>query len=292
MRRIIDQPTTLLDALASCFPDSSRTTLRQILQSGRVAVDGELEKDARRLLERGEVVDISQKPTQRVLPLGLGILHEDDAVIVVLKSNGLLTVATERESKRTAQAFLNDYLNEKREGRVHVVHRLDRETSGVLVFAKTFRAREALKEQFAEHSVDRMYVAIVEGAPQPPEGTIRSHLFEKKNLRMVSVDRLDHYPSAKLAVTHYRTVDVKGAYAMLEVTLETGRKNQIRAHLSEQGHPVIGDQFYDAKTNPIERLGLHARLLGFDHPTTGERMRFEAPLPKAFRDLFGGGKER
>jgi 23S rRNA pseudouridine1911/1915/1917 synthase len=289
MKRTIAGQESLLDALGALFPDSSKTTLRQMLQSGRVRVNGEVEKDARRMLEPEEVLDIAQKDTQRALPLGLAILHEDDHVIVALKSQGLLTVATERESKKTAQAFLNDYLKEKGEGRVHVVHRLDRETSGVLVFAKNFAAREALKDQFAEHSPDRLYVAIVEGAFDPPRGTIRSHLFEKKNLRMVSVERLDHYPSAKLAVTHYRTIESTSQFSMLEVTLETGRKNQIRAHLSEAGHPVVGDQFYGATQNPLGRLGLHAKLLAFTHPKTGKRMSFTAPLPKAFRDLFAHG---
>ena len=287
MRRVVEQPATLLETLSTFFPDSSKTTLRQMLQAGRVRIDGAVEKDARRMLERDETVDVAQKPNQRVLPLGLGILHEDDHVLVVLKDRGLLTVATERETKTTAQAFLNDYLKENGEGRVHVVHRLDRETSGVLVFAKNFAARERLKEQFAEHSVDRIYVAIVEGSLPQPEGTIRSHLFEKKNLRMVSIDRLDHYPSAKLAVTHYRTIQTNARFSMLEVTLETGRKNQIRAHLSESGHPVVGDTFYGAEENPLGRLGLHAKLLGFAHPKTGERMTFTAPLPKVFRTLFG-----
>lgn len=287
MRRTVSEPIALLDFLATLFPDSSRTTLRQILQSERVTIGGLVEKDARRMLERDETVDVAQKANQRVLPLGLGILHEDDHVLVVLKDRGLLTVATERETRTTAQAFLNEYLKESGEGRVHVVHRLDRETSGVLVFAKNFAARERLKEQFAEHSVDRIYVAIVEGAMPEPEGTIRSHLFEKKNLRMVSVDRLDHYPSAKLAVTHYRTIQTNARFSMLEVTLETGRKNQIRAHLSEAGHPVVGDTFYGAKENPLGRLGLHAKLLGFTHPKTGERMTFTAPLPKPFRTQFG-----
>jgi len=210
------------------------------------------------------------------------VLHEDDAVIVLLKPHGLLTVATERERENTLQAGLNRYLAGGGRERIHVVHRLDRETSGVLLFAKTFAAREALKEQFAEHSTDRLYIAIVEGAMEPAEGTIRSNLFEGRDLRMRSSRE------GKLAITHYRTIEVKPPYSMLEVTLETGRKNQIRAHLSEAGHPVAGDQFYDATTNPLGRLGLHAKLLGFTHPTTGKRLTFTAPVPHGFRDLFRG----
>jgi 23S rRNA pseudouridine1911/1915/1917 synthase len=275
-------PKSLLDHLSSLFPDSSRTTLRQMLQTGRVRINGEVEKNAKRLIEPDELVQVAQKSIQPVLPPGLAILHEDDDVIVVLKANGLLTVATERERELTAQAFLNVYLREKGEERIHVVHRLDRETSGVLVFAKNFPAREKLKEKFAAHDVDRVYVAIIEGTLSPERGTISSYLAEDRSLRMRSVT---NDPDAKLAVTHYRTIE-SGKWSMLEVTLETGRKNQIRAHLSEAGHPIAGDQLYGSNLNPLGRLGLHAKLLGFDHPTTGKRMTFTAALPKQFRELF------
>lgn len=274
---------TLLDALGALYPDSSKTTLRQFLQSGRVRVNGEIEKNARRALEPDDDVQVTAKSIHIALPEGLSILHEDDDVIVALKSHGLLTVATERERETTAQAYLNAYLKQKGEERIHVVHRLDRETSGVLIFAKHFEAREALKEKFAAHDVDRVYVAIVEGTLDPPRGTFRSLLRERKDLRMESVAS---HPDAKLAVTHYRTIESNATYAMLEITLETGRKNQIRTHLAEAGHPVIGDRLYGSTINPIGRLGLHAKLLGFDHPSTGKRMVFTAPVPKAFRQLL------
>ena len=280
---IVHRSVHLLERLAELFPDSSRTTLRQMLQGGRVRVNGEVEKDAKREVGEGDAVDVASKAVARQLPPGLAILHEDRDVIVVLKSAGLLTVATERERETTAQAYLNAYLGARREERVQVVHRLDRETSGVLVFAKNFHARERLKEQFAEHSVDRLYVAIVEGEMDPPRGTIRSHLFERPDLKMVSVDPR---PEAKLAITHYRTIDTGGGYSMLDVRLETGRKNQIRAHLSEAGHPVAGDRMYGATSNPLDRLGLHAKLLGFIHPITGTKLTFTAPLPSSFGELF------
>lgn len=283
MRSTVTAAATLLDALAVLFPDSSKTTLRQMLQAGRVRVNGEPEKNARREVEPGEIIEIGQKSVQIALPPGLAILHEDDDVIVVLKSHGLLTVATERERDTTAQAHLNEYLKQKGEERIHVVHRLDRETSGVLVFAKNFEAREALKEQFAAHTVDRVYVAVVEGTLEPAEGTFRSLLRERRDLRMESVKA---HPDAKPAVTHYRTIKTKGPWSMLEITLETGRKNQIRTHLSEAGHPVVGDRLYGSTVNPLGRLGLHAKLLGFDHPATGKRLVFTAPIPAVFRKLF------
>ncbi len=287
VRRQVTAAVSLLDFLAKVYADSSKTTLRQMLQGGRVQVNGEIAKDAKLELEPGDVVDVLQKSEQRQLPPGLTILHEDVDVIVVLKANGLLTVATERERENTVQAYLNTYLGARREERIHVVHRLDRETSGVLVFAKNFHARERLKEQFAAHTAARLYIAIIEGAMDPPNGTIRSHLIERKDLRMQSVDA---HPDAKLAVTHYRTIAATDQYSMLEVRLETGRKNQIRAHLSEAGHPVVGDQLYGSTTNPLGRLGLHAKLLGFRHPVSGKKMVFTAPVPKSFRSVFSVAK--
>jgi 23S rRNA pseudouridine1911/1915/1917 synthase len=282
----VREAQSLLDGLALLYPESSRTTLRQMLQTSRVRVNGVIEKNARRELVPGDLVEVGQKSVAPPLPEGLAILHEDDDVIVVLKSHGLLTVATERERETTAQAYLNVYLTAKGGERVHVVHRLDRETSGVLVFAKHFAAREALKEKFAAHDIERVYVAVVEGQLDPPKGTFRSHLRERKDLRMESVDP---HPDAKLAVTHYRTIETNGRFSMLEIRLETGRKNQIRTHLAEAGHPVAGDRLYGSTVNPLGRLGLHARLLGFDHPSTGEHMVFTAPVPKGFTALVSAG---
>lgn len=282
MRLVVRDAASLLDTLAVLYPDSTKTTLRQLLQAGRVRVNGAVEKNARRELDAGELVEVGQKSVQPSLPPGLAILHEDDDVIVVLKSHGLLTVATERERETTAQAYLNAYLKEKGGERIHVVHRIDRETSGVLVFAKNFAAREALKEKFAAHDVERVYIAVIEGEMDPPRGTIRSHLRERKDLRMESVDA---HPDAKLAVTHYRTIQSNGRYSLLEIRLETGRKNQIRTHLAEAGHPVVGDRMYGSAVNPLGRLGLHAKILGFEHPKTGKRLVFTVPVPRAFLAL-------
>ena len=272
----------VLEALQRRFPDSSKTTLRQMLQGGRVRVHGAIEKNAKREVDSEASVVVVSRSEAVALPEGLSILHEDDDVIVVFKEHGLLTVATEREREQTAEAYLGEYLREKRQGRIHVVHRIDRETSGVLVFAKNFGARESLKEQFAEHSIDRVYIALIEGAMPQASGTIRSHLLERRDLRMQSVEG---NPEAKFAVTHYRTVRTSGRYSMLEVRLETGRKNQIRAHLSEAGHPIIGDRFYGSTVNPLGRLGLHAKTLAFTHPTTGKRLTFSAETPPAFAHL-------
>lgn len=285
MKRNVEREMTLLDCLAEMHPQASRTTLRQMLRFGRVRVNGEPEVDGRRTLSSGDEVAVGARETSALLPPELSIIHEDDDIIVINKAAGLLTVATPNEKDRTAQAFLNEYL--RRKGiteRIHVVHRLDRDTSGVLVFARSFPVRESLKELFAAHAITRVYTAIVEGAMDQPSGTFRSTL--REDVDTYQVRSVNNPARGKLAITHWRVIASTPRYTIVEVTLETGRKNQIRVHFSEAGHPVVGDERYGTGENPIGRLGLHAGVLGFPHPTTGKEMRFEAPLPDAFRRLL------
>lgn len=283
MRQTAETASDLLTFVQKFFPDSSKTTLRQMLQNGRVRVNGDIEKNARRAVAAGDVVDFLGRAQQELLPEDLNILYEDDDLIVISKDVGLLSVATLGEKEETVQAYLNNYLRAKRiRERIHVVHRLDRDTSGVLVFARTYEIRERLKERFATHDIDRVYIAIVEGKMEKATGMFRSYLREDKDLSVRSVKTPQE---GKLAVTHYHTQASGERYSRLQVTLETGRKNQIRAHLSEAGHPVVGDTRYGAKTDPMGRLGLHAQILGFVHPRTGKPMRFEAPVPDAFRKV-------
>ncbi|HUF18996.1 MAG TPA: RluA family pseudouridine synthase [Thermoanaerobaculia bacterium] len=283
MREIQKDEASLLEALERMFPDSSRSTLRKMLRATRVRVNGELEPDAKRVLHAGDVLDVSNRSSQQHLDPRLSILFEDEEILVVVKSAGLLTVASPGEGEETAQAFLNAYLKAGETGRrIQVVHRLDRDTSGVLVFAKSFKSKEALKQRFAEHDIHRMYVAIIDGSMPRTEGMIQSFLAEDRNLRVRSVSS----PSrGKLATTHYRTIKAGTRFSMLEVRLETGKRNQIRVHFAEAGHPVVGDTMYGNGVDPIGRLGLHAMELGLVHPVTGRQMKFTAPLPDSFSRL-------
>lgn len=283
MREIQRDETILIEGLGRMFPDSSRTTLRQMIRDTRVRVNGELERDAKRVLHPGDVLDVASRLSQKYLDSRLSLLYEDDEIIVVVKSAGLLTVASPGEKEETAQAFLNAYLDAGKTGRrTQVVHRLDRDTSGVLVFAKTFKAKEALKERFAEHDIHRLYIAIIDGVMPRPEGMIQSFLAEDRNLRVHSVAS----PSrGKLATTHYKTIKTGRKFSMIEVRLETGKRNQIRVHFAEAGHPVIGDTMYGNGSDPIGRLGLHAMELGLMHPTTRKEMKFTAPLPDSLSRL-------
>lgn len=282
-RFTVDATTDLLSALALRFPESSKTTLRQMLQQSRVSVNGVLEKNARRELVPGDEIDLANRSQLRGLSGALSILHEDEDVIVVVKASGLLSVATRDETEQTAEAFLNEYLRAGAREKVHVVQRLDRDTSGVMLFAKSPLARDVLKETFAEHDIDRLYVAIVEGAPPTDEGTIRSYLREEPRTLMVRV--VGERDGGKLAITHYRVVERGRYYSMLEVTLETGRRNQIRVQFADQRFPVAGDARFGAASDPFGRLALHARTLGFLHPRTGRKMLFTAPLPSEFQPL-------
>lgn len=281
MRKEITIDTTLLDALSELFPETSRTTLRQMLQQDRIRVNGAQEKNARRALRSGDVVAVAPRSTVSALDSRLSIVYEDEWIIVIDKASGLLTVASPGEKDETVQAFLNEYLQTKdRRARIHVVHRLDRDSSGVLVFAKDFETRELLKARFAEHDIDRVYVAIIVGSISPPSGTIRSFLDEDS---AVKVRTVRNPAKGKQAISHYRTIERGERYSMLEVRLETGRKNQIRVHLAESGHPIVGDSVYGNGDPLVGRLALHAKLLGFVHPHTEKKLVFTSPIPDVFR---------
>jgi 23S rRNA pseudouridine1911/1915/1917 synthase len=215
------------------------------------------------------------------------VVFEDDAVVVVEKPVGLLTIATETERTRTLYALLREAANRKRPPeKIFIVHRLDREASGLLVFAKTIDAKEKLQDQFKNHSAGRRYVAVVEGRFSPATLTIRSYLAENSAFRVYSTRKS---AVGKLAVTHVRVIKASPKVSLIGVQLETGRKHQIRVHLAERGHPIVGDKTYGSRSNPLHRLALHGAELDFRHPLSGRLMHFEAPAPKSFAGLFGGG---
>ena len=215
------------------------------------------------------------------------VLFEDDAVIVVDKPAGLLTMATETERTRTVYALLREAANRKRPPeKIFIVHRLDREASGMLVFAKTIEAKEKLQDQFKDHSAGRKYVAVVEGRVSPDNFTIRSYLAENATLRVYSTKKK---AAGKLAVTHVRVIRADSKMTLVEIRLETGRKHQIRVHLAERGYPVVGDKIYGSRSNPLRRLALHGAELEFRHPLTERLMHFETRVPKAFSGLIRSG---
>lgn len=215
------------------------------------------------------------------LPFGVSILFEDKDIIVINKPEGLLSVAAGSERDRTAYWILCEYLRKRGEKRrVAAVHRLDRDTSGVMVFAKSGRVKRELMTDWTDRIVKREYVALAEGLISESSGTIDVPLLENARGTMVAVPA--GTPGALEAVTHYRVLETGKRFTLVSLELETGRRNQIRAHLASLGHPVAGDPKYGAKTKALGRLGLHAELLVLKHPTTGALMEFSVPVPAAF----------
>jgi 23S rRNA pseudouridine1911/1915/1917 synthase len=263
-----------------------RTRVKQLLRHGRVTINGVPTRQFDHPLRAGDRVAITPEApdaVSRVLrSAGVAIVHQDDHLIVIDKPAGLLSVATQGEKLDTAFARLNAHLGASRAGRPFVVHRLDRETSGLLLFARSAAVRDRLQADW--DGVTKTYLAIVEGTPEAAAGVVRNFLTEGRDLRV----RASAGPrkGSKEAVTHYRVVTTRGPYSLLEVRLETGRKHQIRVHLAGLGSPVVGDKGYGAKTDPARRLGLHAWRLAFDHPVTGERVVLESPLPDALNSLI------
>lgn len=264
--------TPLLAWLLVALRPMNRTRVKQLLGHGRIHVNGVAVTRHDHPVGQGDRISIAARSAGPPL----AILHEDDAILAIDKPCGLLAVSTESEKQDTAFARLAAHLKARDAGRPFVVHRLDRDTSGVLLFARTAEIRDSLQSKW--EVVEKTYLAIVEGTPREAEGRIENHLIEGKNLRV----RIGPPGGeAKLAITEYRTVASRGGHSLIEVNLITGRKHQIRVHLASLGCPVIGDFDYGAKTNPARRLELHAWRLAFPHPVTGTRVAIESPFPAA-----------
>ena len=211
-----------------------------------------------------------------MVPAPLRLVHEDDDLLVADKPAGLLTIATERERERTAYKMLMDYVAG---ARIFIVHRLDRETSGLVVFARSWGAKRRLQAQFEARTVERVYRALVEGTVRAAEGTLSGRLAEGPSLRVGPARR---GREGKEAITRYRVLERHRATTLLELSLVTGRRGQIRAQLAAAGHPIVGDRTYGSRLDPLGRVCLHATRLALAHPRGG-RVAFESPMPRAFR---------
>ena len=225
-----------------------------------------------------------KRSTNRHLPRGLKILYEDKDTLVVDKPAGLLTVRTETDKTRTAHFILTDYVRKgcaKSRNRVFTVHRLDQWTSGVLVFAKSEEVKLLLQAQWED--IEKKYIAVVHGQLPQKEGIIASYLAEKKAFVVYSTTDTT---KGKLARTAYKVLKETRQFSLLEITLLTGRKNQIRVHLADKGYPVVGDRKYGKTEDGYKRLALHSKTISFKHPTTGEQMTFETRLPSYFNRLM------
>ena len=312
--------TTLLTFLFECCPGQSRTGVKQMLAKSRILVNDEpvtafdaplRPGDRVTILPKG--VSIARKNTadarEEVLRSGVGIVFEDEYYLVVDKPTGMLTISTARGSsaksghkETTLFAILNAYVKtaarsrrkedliagrepDRSSAKVWIVHRIDKGTSGVLVFAKSERAKDILQSKWKDLVLERKYLAFLEGKVEKPAGAVQSWLVENpKSLKMNSFQ--EEVKDGQLAITHYKVLGYyhrgRYPYTQVEFSLETGRKNQIRVHALDLGHPIAGDEKYQADTDPIRRLALHAATLVFRHPFTNKTVRIKSPLPAAF----------
>ncbi len=281
----VSEPAELMEFLIQKMPSQARNNIKSLLTHRQVQVDGEVVTRYNHLLQAGQEVIIHWSLIRdEGSAAGLKIIYQDSELIVVDKPAGLLSMASDQEKEITAYRQLRDYVSAADpEKRIFIVHRLDRDTSGVMMFAKDERIKHELQDAWKDIVIDRAYVAVVEGRISDKQGTIKSWLKETKSKLMYSSDRAG---DGLEAITHYKVLQSNSKYSLLEIRLETGRKNQIRVHLKDIGHSIIGDKKYGSTTNPIRRLGLHAHILAFKHPVTGQVMRFETEVPKAFTWLF------
>jgi len=283
----IEKETELINILQTIFPESKRNTLRKMLTQGRVVVDEKVIFKAKEIIHPGSVVIVSDKetankthppPKPKKTHLRIKILFEDKHIIVLNKQAGLLSVATDKLEPDTLHSRCVEYLKSNDEKAwAYIVHRLDRETSGVMILSKEERHKNYLQEQFANREIHRTYHALVEGKPTKTSGIIHEWLVEDKFLRVRTTSK--RTPNAKEAITHWNIEDSDGTASLIQLTIETGRRHQIRVGLANLGNPVIGDEQHGAKGNPIGRIALHATSLELLHPETDDPIRFEAPIP-------------
>ncbi len=278
----VEQEATLLPFLFEKLQGQSKSSVKALLGHGQILVNNEVTTQFDTPLHEGDVVTISYNRRKVVFnnPL-LNIIYEDDFIIVVNKREGLLSVSTAKVRERTAFHILSDYLKKSDpRNKLFVLHRLDRDTSGLMMFAKTRAVQEKMQSNWNEMITERTYVAVVEGRPERDSDLITTQLKENAEARVYVVA-----DGGKDAITRYHLLRTNEKYSLLELNLETGRKNQIRAQMEYIGHPIAGDYKYGAETDPTGRLMLHAQRLYFIHPETGEEMRFDTRIPDAFKSL-------
>ena len=295
----VTEPAALMDFLIAKMGGMARASVKQLLGQRRVKVGNAVQTRHDFALKAGDVVTVSSgRGNSQLTHPKLKIVYEDDDLIVVNKQPGLLTVAaTPGSSETTAYSILRAYVKKQnaRAG-IYVVHRLDRETSGLLVFARSEELQHYMRQYWRELVTERTYIALTEGVPEPREGQIKSWFTEDKRNAMVYSSPVDD--GGDLAITNYKVLKVSPmtndqspmtnkCYSLVELHLETGRTNQIRVHLASKGCPVVGDRKYGHgnESSPIDRLCLHAKVLAFIHPVTEKTVRFESPVPKEFNRM-------
>jgi 23S rRNA pseudouridine1911/1915/1917 synthase len=286
MKETIREKIELLDFLKQNFPNSSTNKLRKMLSQGRIEVNQITIHKAKHQLLPNDIVELLDKPRKEIKPqteikfknYSIDLIYEDDQILVVEKPAKLLSVATDKLETDTLHSKCVDYLKQKDpKSWAYIVHRLDKETSGVMILAKTKSAKEYLQEQFSQREVYRIYHTLVEGILDRGSGTILQYLTEDKHLNIKSTSKTNRF--GKQAITHFETLTKHESTTLVRVMIETGRRHQIRMAMQSIGHPIVGDSLHGATTNPFSRICLHATSLEFLHPETDDPVRFEAKHP-------------
>lgn len=276
----------LLPFLFEKMPQQSKKNVKRILANHQVSVGGAPVSQFNFKLYPEDEVVISKNRIAKHERANLPIIYEDNDLIAIDKPSGLLCVATDKEKGRTAYRLVSDYVTQMNpKARIFVVHRLDEDTSGVLIFAKNWETREALQNSWQDIVHNRAYYAIVEGQMEKKEDTLRDYL-DQDRAQLVYVTH--NKEKGKLAITSYSVMAAKKEYSLLDVHIDSGRKNQIRVQLGNIGHYVIGDDKYGEPSNPLRRLGLHAYELDLTNPLNGKEYKFTAPMPSSFKAMFFG----
>lgn len=280
----VNAPVKLMEHLSASMPDRKRTFIKQLLSHNQVAVNGRPESQFDLELQPTDSVKVNFTHEFKVFNnRRLKIVYEDDDIIVVEKGYGLLSMGNDKKPDNTAYSILRDYVKWTNPlNKIFIVHRLDRDTSGLMMFAKSMEAKEKMQHNWNNMVLNRVYVAVVEGEPAEKEGTVKSYLVENSRYEVYSTD---DPKKGQLAVTRYRTIQTNGKYSLLELELDTGRKNQIRVHMHDLGHPISGDTKYGAEKSPLHRLALHAKTLRFIHPITRQIMDFSSRVPGGFMSI-------
>ncbi|HNW99712.1 MAG TPA: RluA family pseudouridine synthase [Bacteroidales bacterium] len=278
------EQSELMKFLIAKMPDKSRTTIKSYLSHRQVSVNGQIISQFNHLLNTEDKVKINfGKVAEIVKYKGLKIIFEDDDIIVIEKEPGLLSIATEKERQETAYFILLEHVRiADRNNRVYILHRLDKDASGIMIFAKSEKIQELIQRNWKQNIVERKYAVLVEGKMENDEGTHISWLKESSALIMYSY-QFDN--GGQKAITHYNVIKKNDNYSLLEVKIDTGRKNQIRVHMQDLKHSIVGDKKYGSTQNPIKRMGLHAMSLALKHPVTNENLKFESPIPQSFLKL-------
>lgn len=272
----------LMDFLIATLTDFKRNDIKKWLKFGQVKINGDISTAFDAEVGPGALVEVNLTRSFPVFKNSrIELVYEDDDIIVINKGYGLLSVSTlSHKQEENAYDIVRNYVKSVNpKNKLFIVHRLDRDTSGLMMFAKTEESQEVLRHNWNNMILERLYVAVLEGYLEKDKGYVKSRLAENSQFVVYTTDNPEE---GKLAVTHYEVLGRGNGFTLAQFSLDTGRKNQIRVHASELGHPIAGDKKYGATKSPLHRLALHARTLRFAHPITRKDMSFETPIPQKF----------